>query len=110
VVQEGDEHIQQSVARMQTVIELSRTIRERRGKPLKLPLRSLVVVHKDASFLQDLDGELRHYVLEEVGGPPQSPPHMPYWPLWPCSHESLHSACVGNSFSFFNFFLLALPM
>lgn len=51
---------------MQTVIELSRTIRERRGKPLKQPLPSLTVVHKDASFLHDLDGELKHYVLEEV--------------------------------------------
>ena len=69
-LQAGDEHIVQSVARMQQVIELSRTIRERHGKPLKMPLRSLTVVATDASFLADLEGELRHYVLEEVGGPP----------------------------------------
>lgn len=65
-MQKGDEHIVQSVARMQHVIELSRTIRERHAKPLKMPLRSLTVVAADASFLADLGGELRHYVLEEV--------------------------------------------
>ncbi len=57
----------QSVARMQQVIELSRTIRERHARPLKMPLRSLTVVAADAGFLADLEGELRHYVLEEVG-------------------------------------------
>lgn len=51
---------------MQAVIELARTIRERHAKPLKQPLRSLVVVHPDASFLADLDGELKQYVLDEV--------------------------------------------
>lgn len=35
----GDPRIEQSVARMQTVIELGRTIRERRAKPVKQPLR-----------------------------------------------------------------------
>lgn len=65
-VQVGDEHIQASVGRMQAVVELARTIRERHTKPLKQPLRSLVVVHSDASFLADLDGELKQYVLEEV--------------------------------------------
>ena len=64
--QGGDEHIQASVKRMQAVIELARTIRERHTKPLKQPLRSLVVVHSDRSFLADLDGELKQYVLEEV--------------------------------------------
>ena len=65
-MQAGDEHIVQSVARMQQVIELSRTIRERHAKPLKQPLRSLTVVAADASFLADLQGELRQYVIEEV--------------------------------------------
>lgn len=65
-MQAGDKHIVESVARMQRVIELSRIVRERHGKPLKMPLRSLTVVSADASFLADLGGELRHYVLEEV--------------------------------------------
>ncbi len=65
-LQAGDKHIVESVARMQRVIELSRIVRERHGKPLKMPLPSLTVVSADASFLADLGGELRHYVLEEV--------------------------------------------
>ena len=51
---------------MQQVIEMARIVRERHGKPLKMPLRSLTVVAGDAGFLADLQGELRHYVLEEV--------------------------------------------
>ena len=65
--QAGDERIQTSVARMQRVVELARTIRERHNRPLKLPLRALTVVAADAGFLSDLDGDLRAYVLEEVG-------------------------------------------
>lgn len=34
-----DPRIEQSVARMQTVIDLGRTIREKRAKPVKQPLR-----------------------------------------------------------------------
>eukprot|EP00884_Botryococcus_braunii_P014843 jgi/Botrbrau1/2335/Bobra.39_1s0024.1 len=64
--QEGDAHIQQSVERMQAVIELGRAIRDRKAKPIKLPLRELVVVHTDAEFLQDIIGELRVYVQEEL--------------------------------------------
>ena len=52
---------------MQRVVELARTIRERHNRPLKLPLRALTVVAADAGFLSDLDGDLRAYVLEEVG-------------------------------------------
>lgn len=44
---------------MQRVIELGRTIRERRNKPLKSPLTKLVVVHSDADFLADIQGEGR---------------------------------------------------
>ena len=65
-LQEGDEQIQQSVSRMQKVILLARTLRERHTKPIKMPLRSLTVLCRDAGFLADLDGELRQYVLEEV--------------------------------------------
>ncbi|KAK9804719.1 hypothetical protein WJX72_001779 [[Myrmecia] bisecta] len=62
----GDEAIQQSVDRMQRVIELTRLIRDHRLKPLKTPLQELVVVHTDEHFLRDISGELREYVLEEV--------------------------------------------
>ncbi|GIL48146.1 hypothetical protein Vafri_4840 [Volvox africanus] len=63
---EGDERIQLSVDRMQRVIELGRTIRERRNKPLKSPLTKLVVVHSDMDFLDDIQGELREYVESEL--------------------------------------------
>ena len=52
--------------RMQTVIETGRVIRERNNKPLKTPLRRLVVAHDDQDFLSDLQGELRAYVVEEL--------------------------------------------
>ena len=51
------QRIQLSVERMQRVVELARTIRERRNKPLKFPLKGLVVVHDDAAFLDDIQGE-----------------------------------------------------
>lgn len=41
---------------MQRVIELARVIRERHFKPIKSPLRQLVVVHSDQAFLDDLAG------------------------------------------------------
>ena len=50
------QRIQQSVDRMQRVVELARTIRERRNKPLKFPLSGLVVVHTDQAFLDDIQG------------------------------------------------------
>uniref|UniRef100_A0A7S0X0A0 isoleucine--tRNA ligase n=1 Tax=Chlamydomonas leiostraca TaxID=1034604 RepID=A0A7S0X0A0_9CHLO len=62
----GDHRIRQSVERMQAVIELGRKIRERAGKPVKFPLRKLVVVHPDAEFLADVQGELLEYVVGEL--------------------------------------------
>ncbi|KAG5226440.1 isoleucine--tRNA ligase [Salix suchowensis] len=50
---ERNERIEQSVARMMTIIDLARNIRERHNKPLKSPLREMIVVHPD-------------YVLEEL--------------------------------------------
>ncbi|GAV69921.1 tRNA-synt_1 domain-containing protein/Anticodon_1 domain-containing protein [Cephalotus follicularis] len=63
---ERDEQIEQSVARMMTIIDLARNIRERHNKPLKSPLREMVIVHPDAKFLDDIAGKLREYVLEEL--------------------------------------------
>ncbi|KAL5726224.1 isoleucine--tRNA ligase [Ranunculus cassubicifolius] len=61
-----DERIEQSISRMMTIIDLSRNIRERHNKPLKTPLKQMVVVHPDAGFLEDINGKLREYVLEEL--------------------------------------------
>nr|KYP68047.1 Isoleucyl-tRNA synthetase, cytoplasmic [Cajanus cajan] len=61
----GD-RIEQSVSRMMTIIDLARNIRERHNKPLKAPLREMVIVHPDADFLDDINGKLKEYVLEEL--------------------------------------------
>ncbi|WCJ32832.1 Isoleucine--tRNA ligase cytoplasmic [Euphorbia peplus] len=61
-----DEKIEQSVARMMTVIELAHAIRERHKRPLRAPLREMVIVHPDADFLNDVDVKLRKYVLDEL--------------------------------------------
>lgn len=61
-----DERIEQSVSRMMTIIDLARNIRERHNKPLKTPLREMVIVHPDSDFLDDIAGKLREYVLEEL--------------------------------------------
>ncbi|KAJ9701427.1 hypothetical protein PVL29_006677 [Vitis rotundifolia] len=60
------ERIEQSVARMTTIIDLARNIRERHNKPVKTPLKEMVVVHPDQEFLDDIAGKLKEYVLEEL--------------------------------------------
>ncbi|KAL9240634.1 hypothetical protein vseg_014831 [Gypsophila vaccaria] len=62
----GEERIVESVSRMTRIIDLARNIRERHNKPLKTPLREMVVVHPDNDFLDDIAGKLREYVLEEL--------------------------------------------
>ncbi|KAJ7552948.1 hypothetical protein O6H91_06G078200 [Diphasiastrum complanatum] len=61
-----DIRIEESVARMMSVIDLARNIRERHNKPLKTPLREMIVVHPDKDFLDDITGKLGEYVLEEL--------------------------------------------
>ncbi|CAM6043693.1 unnamed protein product [Sphagnum compactum] len=61
-----DSRMEQSVSRMMTVIDLARNIRERHNKPLKSPLREMVVVHPDVNFLDDITGQLGEYVREEL--------------------------------------------
>ncbi|GMJ13010.1 hypothetical protein like AT4G10320 [Hibiscus trionum] len=60
------ERIEESVTRMMKIIDLARNIRDRHNKPLKTPLRGMVVVHPDEDFLDDIAGKLREYVLEEL--------------------------------------------
>jgi isoleucyl-tRNA synthetase len=54
--QPGDPQIVCSVARMQSVIELGRVVRERQNCPLRTPLRTLTVAHADPAFIADLTG------------------------------------------------------
>ena len=54
--QTGDPQIVESVARMQSVIELGRVLREQKKCPLRTPLKCLTVAHADPYFVQDLTG------------------------------------------------------
>ncbi|EEP82355.1 isoleucyl-tRNA synthetase [Uncinocarpus reesii 1704] len=60
-----DEVVERRVARMQRVIELARVSRERRSIGLKTPLKTLVVVHQDPQYLDDVRS-LEQYIVEEL--------------------------------------------
>jgi isoleucyl-tRNA synthetase len=60
-----DEVVERRVARMQKVIELTRTSRERRTLALRTPLKTLVVIHQDQQYLDDVKS-LQSYVTEEL--------------------------------------------
>ncbi|KYK56047.1 isoleucyl-tRNA synthetase [Drechmeria coniospora] len=60
-----DSVVERRVARMQRVIDLARVSRERRTIGLKTPLRSLVIIHHDAQYLEDVKS-LESYITEEL--------------------------------------------
>ena len=60
-----DTTVERRVARMQKVIELARQSRERRTMGLKTPLKTLVVIHKDQQYLDDVRS-LEGYISEEL--------------------------------------------
>ncbi|CAJ2511060.1 Uu.00g066850.m01.CDS01 [Anthostomella pinea] len=60
-----DTEIERRVGRMQKVIELARVSRERRTIGLKTPLKTLVVLHHDQTYLDDVKS-LETYILEEL--------------------------------------------
>lgn len=60
-----DEVVERRVQRMQEVINLGRLARERRTVSLKTPLKSLVVVHTDEQYLDDVRS-LESYVIDEL--------------------------------------------
>lgn len=60
-----DETIERSVARMQSVIELGRVIRDRKTIPVKYPLPEVVVVHQDPQYISDVK-TLEPYILSEL--------------------------------------------
>lgn len=57
--------IERRVQRMQKVIELARYSRERRTVGLKQPLKTLVVIHHDPQYLDDIRS-LQGYITEEL--------------------------------------------
>ncbi|KAI0745448.1 tRNA synthetases class I-domain-containing protein [Earliella scabrosa] len=60
-----DEVIERKVKRMQTVIELTRNLREKHSLSLKTPLQELLVFHADPQYLEDVK-ELKRYVQSEL--------------------------------------------
>jgi len=60
-----DEEVERKVSVMQTVIDLTRVLRDRKTLPVKYPLKEIVVVHKDQKILDDAQF-LKNYILEEV--------------------------------------------
>eukprot|EP00439_Symbiodinium_sp_Y106_P016919 s6884_g2.t1 len=60
-----NEDITQAVRRMQTVVELGRTCRERRKVGLKMPLKSMTIMNKDEGFMKDVKA-LQKYIEEEL--------------------------------------------
>ncbi|KAK9324233.1 tRNA synthetases class I-domain-containing protein [Lipomyces orientalis] len=61
----ADEATERAVGRMQRVIELTRTLREKSNISLKVPLKTLVVMHPDPQYLDDIRG-LQQYIVEEL--------------------------------------------
>jgi isoleucyl-tRNA synthetase len=60
-----DAEVERRVGRMQRVIELARVSRERRAIGLKTPLKTLVVLHPDPVYLEDVRS-LEGYITEEL--------------------------------------------
>ena len=57
--------IERAVARMQSVVDLGRVLRDRKTMPIKYPLPEVVVIHKDQQCLDDLKS-LEKFILEEL--------------------------------------------
>jgi isoleucyl-tRNA synthetase len=60
-----DEAVERQVKRMQAVIELGRICRDRATKGLKIPLKTLVVIHPEQQYLDDVKS-LENYICEEL--------------------------------------------
>ncbi|GAM17703.1 hypothetical protein SAMD00019534_008780 [Acytostelium subglobosum LB1] len=60
-----DTRLNQAVARMQTVIDMGRSSRDRRNVPIKTPLRDFVVMSENPQYLEDVH-DLEQYVIYEL--------------------------------------------
>ena len=57
--------IERAVARMQSVIELGRVLRDRKTIPIKYPLPEVIVVHQDPQYISDILS-LKDYIHLEL--------------------------------------------
>ncbi|TGZ84298.1 hypothetical protein EX30DRAFT_369586 [Ascodesmis nigricans] len=60
-----DDEAERKFTRMRKVIELARKARERKAIGLKMPLKTLVVIHPEQQFLDDVQS-LDHYIKSEL--------------------------------------------
>lgn len=60
-----DEDVERQFKRMQAVIDLGRISRDRANRGLKIPLKTLVVIHPDQEYLDDIKS-LENYIQEEL--------------------------------------------
>ncbi|KAF8423233.1 tRNA synthetases class I-domain-containing protein [Tirmania nivea] len=60
-----DKDIERTVGRMQRVIELNRVARDRKAIGLKIPLKTLIVIHPDQDYLDDIKS-LEAYITAEL--------------------------------------------
>lgn len=58
--------IEASVSKMQAMIETARAVREKVGKPLKMPISKMTLVDDDVEFLHDAQNELLPYIKDEL--------------------------------------------
>lgn len=61
----ADDSIVTAMSRMQSIVELGRTCRERRKVGLKQPLKGMTIINKDAAFVEDCK-TLQSYLLDEL--------------------------------------------
>lgn len=57
--------VETAVGRMQNVIELGRVLRDRKTMPIKYPVPSVIVIHKNEEYLKDIQA-LEPFVLGEL--------------------------------------------
>uniref|UniRef100_A0A914VF94 Isoleucine--tRNA ligase, cytoplasmic n=1 Tax=Plectus sambesii TaxID=2011161 RepID=A0A914VF94_9BILA len=60
-----DEAVERRVRALQSVVEIVRVMRDRKGLPMKYPLSEVVVIQRDTQFLDDVKS-LEPYLLDEV--------------------------------------------
>ncbi|KJH52808.1 Anticodon-binding domain protein [Dictyocaulus viviparus] len=60
-----DEVVERRVQAMRDCIDLVRVSRERKGIPVKYPLKEIIVVNRNSQFLEDVKS-LEQYILSEV--------------------------------------------
>lgn len=60
-----DEVIERRVTRMQAVVDMGRASRDRRTISLRTPLKSLVIIHPDQEYLEDVRS-LEGYIRDEL--------------------------------------------